>query len=308
VRVGNTVRRTPSERAGFVHQLLELFARRGWTGPPWLLGIDGRGREILSFLVGHVAWAPVQPPAVWSDASLVGVAELVRQFHDLTAGSPLAGDQEVVCHNDLSPRNTVYRDLGDGLRPVALLDWDLAAPGRRLDDLAHTCWQYLDLGSSVRDLAAAAHRLRLLCDAYGLGDRAGLVERILWQDRCWRGIEAAAAAGRPSGVALREAGAVASVRAAWRWVAEHRVEPRKRWSRRARAPIICGLRHRPRRSTSAATASRSLSSRSRSLRTRSRRCGGWWALKGWFAWLAPPASRARSPCRGCRRWLPSSLP
>jgi aminoglycoside phosphotransferase (APT) family kinase protein len=148
-----------------------------------------------------------------------------RQFHDLTAGSPLAGDQQVVCHNDLSPRNTVYRDLGDGLRPVALLDWDLAAPGRRLDDLAHTCWQYLDLGPSVRDLAAAAHRLRLLCDAYGLGDRAGLVERILWwQDRCWRGIQAAAAAGSPSGVALREAGAVASVRAAWRWVAEHRGE------------------------------------------------------------------------------------
>jgi hypothetical protein len=52
-----------------------------------------------------------------------------------------------------------------------------------------------------------------------------LVERILWwQDRCWRGIQAAAAAGSPSGVALREAGAVASVRAAWRWVAEHRGE------------------------------------------------------------------------------------
>jgi aminoglycoside phosphotransferase (APT) family kinase protein len=70
------------------------------------------------------------------------VAELVRQFHDLTAGTLLADGQEVVCHNDLSPKNTVYRDLGRGLRPVAFLDWDLAAPGRRLHDVAHLCWQY----------------------------------------------------------------------------------------------------------------------------------------------------------------------
>jgi hypothetical protein len=225
VRVGDTVRRTPSERARFVHQLLELFARCGWAGAPRYLGIDEQGREILGFLAGHVAWSAVQPPGVWSDASLVRVAELVRQFHDLTAGTALAGDEEVVCHNDLSPRNTVYRDLGDGMRPVAFIDWDLAAPGRRLDDLAHTCWQYLDLGPTVREVATAGRGMRLLCDAYGLGDRAGLVERVLWwQDRCWRGIEAAALAGKPSGVALREAGAVASVRAAWRWVAEHRGE------------------------------------------------------------------------------------
>jgi hypothetical protein len=47
-----------------------------------------------------------------SPESLAGIARLVRQFHDLTAGTPLAGDQEVVCHNDLSPKNTVYRDDG----------------------------------------------------------------------------------------------------------------------------------------------------------------------------------------------------
>jgi hypothetical protein len=58
----------------FIHQLLELFARRGWMGAPRFLGIDSRGREILSFLVGHVAWAPVQPSAVRSDASLVRVS------------------------------------------------------------------------------------------------------------------------------------------------------------------------------------------------------------------------------------------
>jgi aminoglycoside phosphotransferase (APT) family kinase protein len=190
-----------------------------------LLGIDGQGREILSFLEGHVAWESRQPPEVCSDESLVRVAELVRQFHDLTAGTPLAGGQEVVCHNDLSPKNTVYRDLGDGLRPVAFLDWDLAASGRRVHDVAHLCWQFLRLGPSVVDPAVAVRRLRLVCDAYGLAERDGLAETVLWwQERCWRGIEAAAAAGEVAMVALRDAGVVAQVQAAWRWVAAHRHE------------------------------------------------------------------------------------
>jgi Phosphotransferase enzyme family len=223
VRVGDTVRRPRSRRASFVHQLLELFARHGWAGAPRFLGIDAQGREILSFIDGHVAWEPAQPREVCSDESLARVAELVRQFHDLTSGTLLAGGQEVVCHNDLSPKNTVYRDLGRGLRPVAFLDWDLAAPGRRLHDVAHVCWQYLDLGPSVIDTEAAVRRLRLLCDAYGLADRAGLVETVLWwQDRCWRGIDAEAAAGDAAMIALRDGGVVAQVQAAWRWVAAHR--------------------------------------------------------------------------------------
>ena len=225
VRVGETVRRIPSKNAGFVHELLDLFARRGWSGAPRFLGIDADGIETLSFLDGHVAWQPVQPPGVVSDESLARVAELVREFHDLTGGSCLAGGEQVVCHNDLSPKNTVYRDLGCGLRPVAFLDWDLAAPGLRIHDIAHMCWQYLDLGPSILDPAAAVRGLRVLCDAYGLVDRGDLVETIMWwQDRCWRGIEAAAATGESAGVALRAAGAIDEIRAAWSWVADHHRE------------------------------------------------------------------------------------
>ncbi|WUH99682.1 hypothetical protein OHR68_40395 [Spirillospora sp. NBC_00431] len=123
VRVGDTVRRRPAARAEFVHQLLGLLERAGWEGAPRFLGIDEHGREVLSFVNGHVAWEPVQPAEVDSDESLVRVTELVREFHDLTAATDLAGDEEAVCHNDLSPKNTVYRDLGAGLRPVAFIDW-----------------------------------------------------------------------------------------------------------------------------------------------------------------------------------------
>jgi hypothetical protein len=223
VRVGDTVHRPPSPNAGFIHDLLGHLARRGWPGAPRFLGTDAEGREVLSYLEGHVAWAPEQPAAVGSDESLATVARLVRQLHDLTAGIPLAGTAEVVCHNDLSPRNTVYRNAGRGLRPVAFIDWDLAAPGDRLHDLAHACWQFLGLGPATNDPAGAARRMRLLCDSYGLEDRARLVETILWwQDRCWRGIEAEATAGNPAMRRLCDQGAAADVRAAAAWVAAHR--------------------------------------------------------------------------------------
>jgi Phosphotransferase enzyme family len=224
-RVGDTVRRTPPPNAAFVERLLRHFERYGWPGAPRFLGVDERGRQVLDFVAGYVAWEPDQPAEVRSAASVARAARLVREFHDLTAGTDLAADQEVVCHNDLSPRNTVYRDGDAGLRPVAFIDWDIAAPGRRVHDVAHVCWQYAYLGPDVTDAVEAARLVRVVADAYGLApaDRAELVDTILWwQDRCWRGIEAAAEAGEPAMVRLRDNGGARSVRAAYEWTSAHR--------------------------------------------------------------------------------------
>jgi len=223
VRVGDTVRRQPGRR--FVRELLGFLERSGWGGAPRFLGVDEQGREILTFVDGYLPWQEPGVPAVTAEGSLVRVAELVREFHDLTAGTPLAGDAEVVCHNDLAPNNTVYSfdgPGGAGLRPVAFIDWDLAAPGRRIHDVAHVCWQYLGLGP---DAAAgpAARGIRLICDAYRLDGRDEIVDVIMWwQDRCWRGIQAGAEAGEEAMVRLRDDGAVREVRAAFEWVAAHR--------------------------------------------------------------------------------------
>ncbi|MBF9130231.1 phosphotransferase [Plantactinospora sp. S1510] len=223
VRVGDTVRRPVPPSGGFVRDLLRFLEHRHWPGAPRHLGFDELGREILTFLAGHVAWEEAQPAEVRSDESLVAVARLVRQLHDLTAGTDLAGDQEVVCHNDLSLKNTVYRDLGEGLRPVAFIDWDLAAPGSRVHDVAHVCWQFVGLGPGM-DVGEAARRVRLIADAYGLRARGELIRTVLWwQDRCWRGIEAGAVAGEPAMMRLRALGAVNEVRGAYQWTAEHHV-------------------------------------------------------------------------------------
>jgi len=82
--------------------------------------------------------------------------------HDLTAGTPLAGPAEVVCHSDLSPRNTVYRDTGHGLR--------LLCDSHGLDDRSHLvdtilwwqdrCWRGIESGAAAGDPARARLRDR----------------------------------------------------------------------------------------------------------------------------------------------------
>ena len=221
-RVGDTVHRTPGANAVFVHLLLEHLAAAGWSGAPRFHGVNASGAEVLDFVQGRSGVEPAVQARVGEDWPLVGLTRLVRELHDLTAGTALAGGQEVVCHNDLDPRNTVYREQGGRLAPVALIDWDLAAPGRRVQDVARIVWQFLPLGPGVIDVADTARRLRLVADAYGLIDRFELLPTVLWwQERCWRGIEAGAEANDPAMVALRSAGVVTAVREAQLWTDEH---------------------------------------------------------------------------------------
>lgn len=215
VRVGDTVRRPPSPP--YARRVLEHLA--SWPAAPLLLGRDDRGRDVLSFVDGEVPVDPARQAELRTPAALTRVARLVRELHDRTAGTDLADGQEVVCHNDLSPRNTVYA----GGLPIALLDWDLAAPGERVHDVAHACWQYAGLGPGGPEPGRAAELVATIATAYGLADRDRLVPAILrWQDRCWRGIAAGADAGEPAMVGLRALGVVEGVRASHDWTARHR--------------------------------------------------------------------------------------
>ena len=190
VRVGDTVRRPPGPWTPGVHALLRHFERVGFDGAPRALGFDERGREILSYVEGEAALAPV-PGA---DEVVGDIGRLLRRMHDAQAafvrpadarwqvmvGAPGAG--EVVCHNDLFWPNLIFR----GGRPVALIDWDLAPPAPRLYDVASaaTFWVPLrpDRHAQAWGLPTTRRlaRLRLLCDAYGLDvfDRRHLLDAI----------------------------------------------------------------------------------------------------------------------------------
>jgi Ser/Thr protein kinase RdoA (MazF antagonist) len=197
VRVGETVRRPTGSSTPFIHALLRHLEDLGFDGAPRLLGVDEQEREILTFLDGEV---PSDCRAmVWDDQQLAAVARLLRRFHDATAGTELAGSDEVVCHNDFGPWNLVWRQ---GL-PAAIIDFDQAHPGERLDDLGYALWKHLNLG--LVDLAPVeqGRRIRLMSAAYGPAaapDVLAAVERA--QARMARKIEAGTpGAGRAEAVA-----------------------------------------------------------------------------------------------------------
>jgi hypothetical protein len=54
VRVGNTVRRPPSPNVQLIRRMLCHLSRRKFGAPPIFLGVDERGRDILSFIEGDV--------------------------------------------------------------------------------------------------------------------------------------------------------------------------------------------------------------------------------------------------------------
>jgi hypothetical protein len=230
VRIGDTVRRTRPANLDFVAALLRHLAEVGADLAPNHLGVDALGRQVLSHLDGRVPWRDREDPAYFADPALVRLAELIRRLHDACAGSPLAGDAETVCHGDLSPKNTVYRDSPAGPLPVAFLDWDLAAPGRRISDVAFAAWHWSSLGEGA-DPAELGRRCRLLCDAYDAVatasdpaalPRAELVDVMLDQiERTWRGIDAGADRDEPGMRRLRDTGAVDGIRHWHTWLLTH---------------------------------------------------------------------------------------
>jgi aminoglycoside phosphotransferase (APT) family kinase protein len=196
VRVGDTVRRPLHSRSEYVHAVLAHLASVGFDGAPRLLGVDEQGREVLGYVPGEVVAAA---PAHLSDARLVSAARLIRGFHDATAGTPLAGDEEVVCHGDLGSHNIVFR----GENAVALIDWDEdVRPGARLVDLAHAVWCCADVCEDEVEVPEQARKLRLMCDAYGWEDAAEVLDEIA--DRFRRARDAHAAAGRTKAVTIFE--------------------------------------------------------------------------------------------------------
>jgi Ser/Thr protein kinase RdoA (MazF antagonist) len=182
VKIGETVRRPKS---AFTRTLLLHLAQAGFDGVPKYLGRDELDRDILAFLPGDV-------PAKWramTDDQVAAAGALLRRFHK--ASRTLAehlGDGPVICHNDAGPNNTVFRHG----RPIAFIDFDFAARGDPLEDVAYMAWSWCVSSKPARgDAASQAHQVRVLADAYGLSaaQRTRLMdavhERLVRNERFW---------------------------------------------------------------------------------------------------------------------------
>jgi hypothetical protein len=190
-RVGDTVRRPLRPTSPATHALLRHLEEVGFEGAPRVLGIDDAGREVLSYVPGEAVTAPA-PAWGLTDPALASVGRLLRRFHEAVADFdptpytwahevPAPFDRGGVAHNDPNLDNVVFRDG----RAVALIDFDLAAPGAPLWDVAATARLWAPLRAPVDVSDARRHRelarLRILVDAYGLDEqgRGELVTAVL---------------------------------------------------------------------------------------------------------------------------------
>ena len=163
-----------------IHSFLRALRGMGFEGASLPIGIQTDGQERLDFIEGDV---PIPPYPEWAqgDDALASIASLMLRFHEASASvtahlstwsdelaDPSGGP--IVCHNDMCMENVVFRD---GVA-VGLLDFDFAAPGRPIYDLAQfarMCVPIDDdmsaerLGWNITDNPA---RLRLVSDTYGL--------------------------------------------------------------------------------------------------------------------------------------------
>jgi Phosphotransferase enzyme family len=237
--VGDTVRRPWRPTSPSTWALLDHLERAGFDGAPRFLGVDDRGREILSFIPGKAAIEP-HPDWALTDAALVSVAELFRRYHDAAASFDAGGRgwpdfvppefrDGVISHNDPNLDNVIF---ADGVA-VGLIDFDLASPGSAVWDVACAARLWAPLRDE-RDVPEALRgrsleRFRLFVDAYGLSRRDGLraVDALIHaHDRCYRVVRAALGGGHETFARMwREGGRVRSERTR-RWIASHGEELR----------------------------------------------------------------------------------
>ena len=180
VRVGDTVRRPA---APFAARVLRHLAHRGFDGSPRFLGTDGRGRDVLSYLPGETRpkWQR------YADHQVRAAAVLLHRLHDATRDLAVRLGGEVICHHDPGPHNAIFV----GGVPVAFVDFDQAAPGDPVEDVAYLAWSWCVSSRGDRLPAEEqAQQVRVVADGYSLAEPERLLEalrrRLASNEEVWR--------------------------------------------------------------------------------------------------------------------------
>jgi len=190
-RRGDVVIRAGGSWTPAVHAVLRHLERVGFAGAPRVVGMDGQGREVVTYLSGRTVGVELPWPGwVHSDAALDQVGAWLRRLHDATAsfvppeGSSWFAGQSwqpglIIGHHDVAPYNAVWTDTGGSEQLVGFVDWDTAGPSSRELDLAFAALSWVPLqprhvverqGFTAWD--DRSRRVHRLLDAYGYtGDR-----------------------------------------------------------------------------------------------------------------------------------------
>jgi hypothetical protein len=230
VRVGDTVRRPTGPWSPAVHALLRHLEGVGFPGAPRFLGIDDRGREVLSFLRGNVANWP-WPRVMLTDGGARQVGDWLRDYHAAVRSFEPPADAiwrdhssgrapgQMVLHGDPGQWNAVWFE--GHLR--GFIDRDLAHPGDPMDEVLEALWHVVPLyddgacrEAGFRDGCDRARRSSVFLEAYGsdprFPDERSMAEAVL----------AHARRQRARTLRLSEAGVEPWVTLSKRWPELHR--------------------------------------------------------------------------------------
>lgn len=196
-RIANEVRREMGNNSEYIHNLLLHLEKKGYAYSPRFLGIDEKGRERLSFIEGEAGNDPVKA-YMWSDENLSEIARMLRLYHDAVSDFPLDESWqcidntpqplEVICHNDIALYNLVFKHN----KPVGVIDFDVAAPGPRIWDIAYTLYTCIPLSRAYEkengervDYQSTEHaehikrRVHMFFHSYGADIRDDYLEVVL---------------------------------------------------------------------------------------------------------------------------------
>lgn len=166
IKIGNTIHRSQGPNSKFVHNLLTQLDQQNFSYSPKFLGIDEKGREILSYIYGEVPTGDHR----WTMEQVISVVHIMKKFHEAT--------DHTICHHDIAPWNVVLKNN----IPVALIDFDEASVGDCIDDLAYFLWTFLELGGDI-PIETQTTKIKKLCHEYGYSDSKKLTEKILEQQK-----------------------------------------------------------------------------------------------------------------------------
>jgi hypothetical protein len=194
IRQGDFVLRPSNPYSETIHAFLTALRSKGFTGASLPVEVQSDGCERLIFIEEDV---PVPPFPAWAQTNdaLESIAKLMLSFHKASARVEISADTwsdemadpdrgPIICHNDVCLENVVFQDG----KAIGLLDFDFAAPGRPIYDLAafvRMCVPVDDDVSAERTGWSSADRparVRLVADTYGLNE-AGSQELLMHLDR-----------------------------------------------------------------------------------------------------------------------------
>jgi len=181
------------------------------TGVPRFLGIDEKGREILTYVPGETAESGLgfDSPYLHSDQAICDMARYMRKLHDTSVDFlPIAlsggwinpqlpeEDYETICHGDAA----IWNFAIENGRVAGMFDFDQACPGSRAWDLTLTlfsavlvsCYDYIP----AEHEADTRRRICIFFDAYGMKCPADIIKQTADRLQVW--CNEADAHGEPS--------------------------------------------------------------------------------------------------------------